>query len=304
MAGILVFGENVSITKQLFTAALSIKDKEQSICVAAFDVTDTTGFGGADKIVKLANNVSALQEDSAEAIAMLANQESCDVCLISGTLCGKDIAAKMAAYLKAGLVSSAQTIKIVADGVETTRLIYGGLAVAEEKTVFPAVITIESQSFTVQETTASCTIETCLVQSVNSALNVIQIVPIEKQGVDITVADKIVAVGRGLSKEEDMRPIEDLAKKIDAEIGCSRGIAEDFHWLPIERYIGISGKKVRPNIYLSIGISGQVQHVAGIRDSKIIAAIDTNENAPIFLVADYGIVGDMKDIIPLLLQEL
>ena len=101
-----------------------------------------------------------------------------------------------------------------------------------------------------------------------------------------------------------MKLAQDLAGKLGAEIGCTRSVAEDYHWLPNEAYIGLSGQKVKPQLYISMGVSGQVQHTAGIRDSKIIVAIDTNENAPIFAAADYGIVGDLYDIVPVLTEKI
>ena len=97
---------------------------------------------------------------------------------------------------------------------------------------------------------------------------------------------------------------EEFAAAIGAELGCTRSIAEELHWLPNEVYIGISGQTIRPELYLAIGISGQIQHVAGIRDAGTVVAIDKNENAPIFKAADYGIVGDLYEILPLLTKAI
>ncbi len=93
---------------------------------------------------------------------------------------------------------------------------------------------------------------------------------------------------------------ENLAVKLKGELSCTRGIAEDEHWLPIERYIGISGQMVKPDLYLAVGLSGQVQHMVGARESKIIVAVNSDERAPIFEAADYGIVGDLYAVLPLL----
>jgi len=128
--------------------------------------------------------------------------------------------------------------------------------------------------------------------------------PIVRERADLANAEKIICVGRGLSSQSDMKLVEDLAEKIGAEIGCSRSIAEDYHWLPTESYIGLSGQKVKPQLYLSIGISGQVQHIVGARDARVIVAIDKNEKAPIFSAADYGIVGDLYEIVPKLIEKL
>ena len=114
----------------------------------------------------------------------------------------------------------------------------------------------------------------------------------------------VVCVGRGLDKQEDIDLARQLAQVLGGEVGCSRPIAEELQWLPEEVYIGISGKKVKPALYLGIGVSGQVQHITGIRDSKVIFAVNKDENAPIFEAADYGIVGDLYSVVPMLIDEL
>jgi electron transfer flavoprotein alpha subunit len=114
----------------------------------------------------------------------------------------------------------------------------------------------------------------------------------------------VVCVGRGVAKQEDLALVKELAKVLGGEVACSRPIAEEMHWLPEEVYLGISGKKVKPDLYVGIGVSGQIQHVTGIRDSKVIFAINRDENAPIFEAADYGIVGDLYQVVPKLIQEL
>jgi electron transfer flavoprotein alpha subunit len=119
-------------------------------------------------------------------------------------------------------------------------------------------------------------------------------------GVDISTATKLVSVGRGFHKKEDLKLAQDLAAAFKAELSCSRPIAEDDHWLPIDHYVGISGHTVKPDLYLAVGISGQVQHMVGARESKVIVAVNSDEHAPIFESTDYGIVGDLYEVLPLL----
>ncbi len=121
-----------------------------------------------------------------------------------------------------------------------------------------------------------------------------------KKSVDITSAKKIVSVGRGIGQKERIEIIEKLAQKLDAEVGCSRPISEDYRWLPIERQVGLTGETVKPTLYVAVGISGQVQHIVGMRDSKVVVAINNNKSAPIFEYCDYGIVGDLFEIVPIL----
>jgi len=127
---------------------------------------------------------------------------------------------------------------------------------------------------------------------------------IEQPDMHINQADKICSIGRGLKAKEDLPLIETLATTMGAALGCSRPIAEEKEWLPLDHYVGISGQKAKGDFYLAIGISGQIQHLAGIQGSRIIAAINSDKDAPIFAHADYGIVGDLYEIVPLLSQQL
>ncbi|AJA46927.1 acyl-CoA dehydrogenase, short-chain specific [Clostridium pasteurianum DSM 525 = ATCC 6013] len=117
-------------------------------------------------------------------------------------------------------------------------------------------------------------------------------------------ANRVCSIGKGLTAKEDLPIIQSLAKTFGAEMGCSRPIAEENKWMPLDRYVGVSGQKFRGEFYMAIGISGQVQHLIGIRDAKIIAAINIDEKAPIFAQADYGVVGDLYEIVPVLNKML
>ncbi|WP_446897106.1 acyl-CoA dehydrogenase family protein [Clostridium sp. LBM24168] len=120
----------------------------------------------------------------------------------------------------------------------------------------------------------------------------------------ISSADIVCSVGRGLDSKEDLPIIQNLAETMGAAVGCSRPIAEQKKWMPLDRFVGISGQKFKGSLYVAIGISGQIQHLGGIRDAGIITAINIDEKAPIFAQADYGIVGDLYEIVPLLTKAL
>ncbi|HBC27902.1 MAG TPA: acyl-CoA dehydrogenase [Ruminococcaceae bacterium] len=120
----------------------------------------------------------------------------------------------------------------------------------------------------------------------------------------IAVADKVCSVGRGLSSKDDLRLIQDLAAAMGAEVGSSRPVAEEKGWVPLDHFVGISGQKFKGSLYFAIGISGQIQHLRGIYDAKTIVAINQDPDAPILQNADYGIVGDLYEIVPLLTKAL
>ena len=122
--------------------------------------------------------------------------------------------------------------------------------------------------------------------------------------VNLRAAKLIVSAGRGVKKKEDLEMVGALAKALGGALGCSRPLASDLGWLPEECHIGLTGVNVKPELYLAVGISGQLQHVAGIKDSKVIAAINTDKEAPIFQAADYGVVGDLYQVVPAIQKVL
>ncbi|MEM1632999.1 MAG: electron transfer flavoprotein subunit alpha/FixB family protein [Sulfolobales archaeon] len=130
-------------------------------------------------------------------------------------------------------------------------------------------------------------------------LNILERKPKAAATVRLEEAEIIVSVGRGFRSKEDLKIAFELAEALGGQVGCSRPIAADLKWLPEEHWVGLSGKKVKPKLYIALGISGQPQHIAGILDSRIIVAVNKDPNAPIFKNSDYGIVGDLYEFIPL-----
>ncbi len=308
MSGIWIYSEDSMSVKELLTVGLELKvsmGQLVGVITLASEEQDAFIAAGADKVCILKGQ-NPWPESYADAVADFLSKEQASVLLVGGTLRGKELAAKVAAILKIGLVTDAVTVGYVNNGIETTRLIYGGLAIQTEAVSLPAFVTVPPRTYSETPAMAGRQGEVFIIEVDNTAsgISVSNVCPIIREGADISTASRVIGVGRGFSKKEDLAMAEKLAQAIGAEIGCTRGIAEDSHWLPSERYIGISGQKVKAEFYLAAGISGQVQHVVGVRDSKIIVAIDTNEKAPIFAAADYGIVGDLYEVLPLLAAAL
>jgi len=136
-----------------------------------------------------------------------------------------------------------------------------------------------------------------------SAVKVVDRRAREGQAVNLDAALRIVGVGRGFGKREDLDVAQALAAALEAELGCTKSIA-DFEWLSEDRIIGLSGAKTKPDVYIALGISGQIQHTVGISQSKLIAAVNKDKEAPIFALADYGIVGDIFQVVPALMEKL
>jgi len=123
------------------------------------------------------------------------------------------------------------------------------------------------------------------------------------RAVDLTAAEIIVSVGRGIKEKDNIHIVEELAKALGGELAASRPIC-DSGWLPMERQVGSSGQTVSPKVYLAVGISGAIQHLVGMKGAKTIIAINKDANAPIFEVADYGIIGDLFEVVPALIEEV
>lgn len=305
MAGIYVYSDKKEFVPELISLAVAAGKPAFVITYSQETAREIIGYG-AEKIYVLKGE-SVLAENYAKATAEFLQSEAADLFVVGATPRGRDIAARVAGYLDCAMVSDITTIKCTGEVIETERSIYGGAVVQTEILDGFSVVTIPAGKFeaTAFRATSGSTdeIETISVKA-DTRVSVVSRVPISKDGVNLKDAEKVVCIGLGMDKEEDIQMARELARIIGAEIACTRGIAEENHWLPVSSVIGISGAVIKAKLYLGMGVSGQIQHVYGIREAKIIVAVDSNKNAPIFKAADYGIVGDMYEIVPLLTAAL
>ncbi|MFZ7103402.1 MAG: electron transfer flavoprotein subunit alpha/FixB family protein [Peptococcaceae bacterium] len=256
---------------------------------------------GADHVKLMDLPAETAWEQYGPVLAEEAKAVRPDLILIGASRRGKDLAAQLGALLDVPCVTECKSLEPAGDKIVLERIIYGGLAEKKLACVNSCVIaTIASRTFNKSEQLArdNAGSITKLILPQETKLKVIERRPKPQETVNIGEANTVVGVGRGFAGKEELGIAEELKEALKGEIGCTRPIAEDLHWLPEDRYIGISGQVVRPTLYLAAGVSGQVQHVYGIRDAKVIVAVDKNENAPIFQVADYYLVGDLKEVLP------
>lgn len=300
MAGVFVYSDETNLAKELISFAKETGKEAYAITFSQKAAEDISNFG--------CNNVFVLKGDSpvaenyGKAIAEFLKSKNAELFVVGATPRGRDLAARVAGYLGCGMASDVLSLGYSEEKIIVEKMMYGGVTVQNEVLEGLSVVTVPSGKF---EAIAgeSSEIITVDVQADNR-VSLISTAPIVKEGADLSTADKVVGIGLGMEKKEDIKIAEDLAAALGADLGCSRSIAEERKWLPVEQYIGISGAVIKPQLYLAMGISGQIQHVIGVRDSKIIVAVDINEKAPIFKAADYGIVGDMYEIIPLLTEAI
>lgn len=261
---------------------------------------------GITKIIHLKNSEFNNYTSSgySEAISNYAKEVNA-VCLIIGnTSLGNDLAPRLAVRLNAGCIVDCVNLKVESEEIIATRPIYAGKAFIKAKLSSDVkVFTIRPNVFKAELSDAgSATIEIKEITSPNLKSKVVSLKKSEGK-LDVAEADIIVSGGRGMKGPEYFNLIESLADSLGAAVGASRAVV-DAGWRPHREQVGQTGKTVSPSLYVACGISGAIQHLAGMSTSKYIVAINKDKDAPIFSVADYGIAGDLFEILPVLTEEI
>lgn len=248
-----------------------------------------------------------LVEDYVESVAALLREHRPDLLLLRATTRGKVVAGRLAALLGTAVLTDVKEFGSEEDVLTARHMLYGGGAERVERVAAgTALATVGAGTFEAAEEDASRSGNLSDAEFVPTAnpVKLLERRPKESAGVDLTGAKRVIGVGRGVAKQEDLEMVGQLAQALDAEIACSRPIAEGLGWLPRERYLGVSGAVIKPELYLALGISGQMQHMVGVSDAQIIVAVNKDKNAPIFELADYGIAGDLYKVVPALIAAL
>ncbi len=292
------------------TASKLAKDLnlEVEAVVAGSDVNnlDEISKYGIAKVVLLKNSDFSNYTSSGytEAISDYAKEVNA-VCLIVGnTSLGNDLAPRLAVKLNSGCVMDCVNLQVEAGNIIATRPIYAGKAFVKVKlSTEVKVFTIRPNVFKAElSENGNAAIETKEISSPNLKSRVVSFKKSEGK-LDVAEADIIVSGGRGMKGPENFNLIESLADALGAAVGASRAVV-DAGWRPHREQVGQTGKTVSPSLYVACGISGAIQHLAGMSTSKYIVAINKDKDAPIFSVADYGIAGDIFEILPVLTEEI
>jgi electron transfer flavoprotein alpha subunit len=221
--------------------------------------------------------------------------------MFSHDFIGKGVAPRVSVRLKAGLVAGAISLPEADGSIKIN--VFSGKAIAFVKVNSPVkIISLLPNSVAPEITGANCAVEE-ISGDVGSAA--IKVLSTKKPEGDIALpeAELVVSAGRGMKGPENWGMIEDLAKELGAATACSRPVA-DIGWRPHHEHVGQTGVAIRPNLYIAIGISGAIQHLAGVNGSKVIVVVNTDKEAPFFKAADYGVIGDAFDVIPRLTEAV
>jgi electron transfer flavoprotein alpha subunit len=245
-----------------------------------------------------------------QALAALVAAESPAHVVFPHTYQTRDFAPKLAARLDRSLVTDCVAVKAQGAGFAFTRPMFQGKVAADVAIEGPAphLVTVQIGAYradAVKQGASAAPVRAAAATVDATAIRQKPEAPFReaKQAVDLTQAERIVSIGRGIKAQEHMALVQQLADALGAEVAASRPIC-DAGWLPMERQIGSSGQTVAPKLYLALGISGAIQHIVGMKGARTIVAVNKDAEAPIFEVADYGIVGDLFEVVPALIAAL
>ncbi|MBK5099693.1 MAG: electron transfer flavoprotein subunit alpha/FixB family protein [Desulfobacteraceae bacterium] len=310
-------GEIRKITYELVSEGRRLADalgQELTVLLLGSNVKDkAAGLGqyGADKVMVADDPRLAVYTTDAYAsvIAELAKANDPAILLLGASVQGKDLSARLSAKLNVGMAQDCTVFSIEDGNLVAIRPIYAGKAYAKLtfENSLPQMATARPNVMTMNEPDTSKSAEVIdagfsLDEGVLKT-KVVEVMKDESGKVDLTEADKIVAGGRGMKGSENYTVLEELSDLLGASVGASRS-AVDAGWRPHSDQVGQTGKVVSPTLYVACGISGAIQHIAGMSTSKVIVAINKDPDAPIFQKADYGVVGDLFDVVPALTAEV
>ncbi|HUU29530.1 MAG TPA: electron transfer flavoprotein subunit alpha/FixB family protein [archaeon] len=320
---VLVFAET--------TDGLSLKKSTREALGAGRRIVDKTGGGevsaalpvvssgelpaalaawGADRVLVAESSEFASYSPGGftAAVVAAARKTQPSAILIGGTAHGKDLTPRLSARLEAPAATDCISIEIEGDKIFVLRPAYGGKV--QMKVGFgklPAILALRPNAFEAlpEDSSRKAEVETLEVplEEKDLALKITGTEKSKSERPDVAESDLVVSGGRGMRESENFRLLEELAEALGAGVGASRA-AVDAGWRPHGDQVGQTGKFVSPSLYIACGISGAVQHLAGMIGSKVIVAINKDPDAPIFKVANYGIVGDVFDVVPAIIQEL
>jgi len=306
---VLVYSDDKKIALELLSKgkdlAKELGKKLIAVAIGKHEEVNTKEYivHGADTVFFVETDLENFKaEEYSEFLEKIIKETNSETVLIGSNKNGKELASRLAGKLNAGCVVDCINLYFKDKKLTVERVVYSGNAIAEQQFISkPEIITVPPKVFNPlppdQNHKGDIIKKKFDTEKYNSKIMKIQ--EMKSGDVNVEEAEIIVSCGRGFKKKDDIKLVSELADALKGKtVGCSRPIAADLKWLSEDHWIGLSGHKVKPKLYIAAGISGQIQHIAGMRDSGIIVAINKDPEALIFKSADYGIVGDLYEVLP------
>lgn len=282
------YGKKVAAALGTDCAALTLGNVEEA---------GQLGQYGASKVYNIAGIAAFDSQVYAAVIAEAVKQTGATIVVLCHTSTGKSLAGRLAVRLGAGLVSGANSLPEINDGFKVKKSVFSGKAIAHYDIKSPIKVISLMGNALPPEKSGSDVAVTPLSISAPASRVTVKDVKTADGIVPLPEAELVVSAGRGLKGPENWGIIEDLATALNATTACSRPVA-DAHWRPHHEHVGQTGVAIRPNLYIAVGISGAIQHLAGVNNSRVIVVVNKDPEAPFFKAADYGVVGDAFEVVP------
>jgi electron transfer flavoprotein alpha subunit len=306
---VLVYSENKNLTIEMLSKAVEIAKQQNKKVTAAVIGKINENLAkeyityGADQVFIAETSLESFKaEEYADILANIIKETGVETILIGSNKNGKELSARLGGKLNAGCVVDSNNIYVKNNKLMAERVVYSGNAIAVEQfNSKPAIVTVPPKAFDPlkKDDNRKGEIVKKKIDSEKSTSKILKVQKMKTEGINVEDAEIIVSCGRGFKNKDDIKLVQELADVLKGKtVGCSRPIAADLKWLSEDHWIGLSGHKVKPKLYIAAGISGQIQHIAGMRDSGVIVAINKDPEALIFKSADYGIVGDLYEVLP------
>jgi electron transfer flavoprotein alpha subunit len=304
---VLVFAESLSGTIKKsaqeavaygYQAAKAMGTECVALTIGNAEGASELGRYGATKVYNVAASNNFDAQVYASIIAQAAEQLSATLIVFAHSSSGKSLAGRLAARFDGGLCSSVlSTPEVSGSAIRVRKGVFSGKAYATyELSGAKNVVTIAGNTFRPEHIASDLTVENLSISAASGRVNVKSVNTVTGT-VPLPEADMVVSAGRGMKGPENWGIVEELANVLGAATACSRPVA-DVHWRPHHEHVGQTGVAIRPTLYIALGISGAIQHLAGVNQSKVIVVVNNDPEAPFFKAADYGIVGDLFDVVP------
>jgi len=285
----------------LITVARSLGGPVGAVVAGPRPVAETVASSGVDKVVWCHAPDDVPPEASAQAVADTVAADPPRVVLAGRNPAERVLLGAAAARLKAAVLTGARSVSLDGDSTTVVNAVFGDISDETVAVSGPVALLLDGGSV------PPAAGPSAPIEEITAAPLGMKVIETRTHGfeeVDLNAAHRVIGVGRGLAAKEDLALIEELAHALEAEIACSRPVAEGLNWMGKDRYIGSSGAHITPQLYLAIGISGQLQHMVGVTGAETIVGINADPNAAIFSQTDYGLVGDLYQLVPAITAAL